>query len=216
MKKKLKKKIELYKSIGIILNMLLILFGLLGFIESVKLFGKFDLKYYTQDSNLLAIFVEMLFLYFIIVEEKAPKWLAILKYIATLSLTITFVVVLLILIPINGFDWKFMLFGGPTLYYHTLCPLIAIISFIFFENYSFNKKDITIAMSFTFCYAIVAIVLNLLGRLVGPYPFLEILNNPWYETIMWLFIIIGGAFGLSYLLFIIKNKYNKYIQENWK
>lgn len=216
MKKKQKKRMELNKTISIILNMILVFMGMIGFIETIKLLGKFDIKYYTQQSNLIAIFVELLYLYFITIEERVPKWLKLLKYIAVLSLIITFTVVLLILVPMFDFNYKLYMFTGSMLYYHTLCPLLALISFVFFEDYSFEKKDIIVGMTYTLAYAIVALILNGIGKLVGPYPFLEIRNNPWYASIIWFIVIIGGAFGLSYMLYYLKEKYNNHLKKLYK
>ena len=216
MKKKLKKRMELNKKISIILNMLLVVFGVIGFIETIQLLGKFNIKYYTQESNLIAIFVELLYLYFIIIEEKIPRWLELLKYVAVLSLMITFVVVIFILVPMFDFNYGLYMFTGSMFYYHTLCPILAFISFMFFENFSYRKKDMIIAMSFTLLYAMVTLILNGVGKLVGPYPFLEIRKNAWYLSIMWFVVIIGGAFGLSYLIYYLKDKYNKYIKKAFK
>lgn len=209
MNKKQKKKIELKKNISIIVNMALIILGLIGFIETIKILGKFDIKYYTLDSNLLAIVVELLYLYFVVVEEKIPRWLQLLKYVVVLSLVITFIVVVLVLVPMDNYRYGYYLFYSSQLYYHTLCPILAFISFMFLENYSYEKKDRFYALSFTIIYAIIAIVLNLIGVINGPYPFLKIRLNPWYVSIMWLVVILGMAYLLSNLLYYLKKKTSK-------
>ena len=46
-----------------------------------------------------------------------------------------FVVVLVILVPLAGFRrLPELLFQGPNLWQHTVCPLLSIISFVFFEK----------------------------------------------------------------------------------
>ena len=214
MTKKQKKKVELKKNLSIIINMLLIILGIIGFIETIEMLGKFDIKYYTQDSNLLAIFVEMLYIYFLVVKEKVPKWVQVLKYIATLSLVITFVVVVLILAPLGNYNYGYFLFYSLQLYYHTLCPIIAFISFAFIEDYSFERKHKWYAMLFTLIYAIIAIIFNILGIMDGPYVFLRVTVNPWYISLMWTAIIFVLVYLLSSFLFCIKNVNKK--QKSYK
>ena len=209
MNKKQKKKIELKKNISIIINMVLIILGIIGFIETIRMLGKYDITYYTLDSNLLAIFVEILYLYFLVIKEKIPRWLQLLKYIATLSLVITFVVVVLVLAPLENNNYRYFLLYGSQLYYHTLCPIIAFISFLFLENYKYEKKDILYALSFTIIYAIISILLNCIGVMNGPYPFLKVRINPWYISILWFIVILGLSYLLSYFLYYSKNLINK-------
>ena len=99
-----------------------------------------------------------------------------------------------------------MLFGSM-LYYHTICPILAFVSFIFFEkNKISGLKDNIRALYFTIIYTILIITFNIFGFVEGPYPFLMIKKNSIIESIIWLLVIDGGAFALSYLIMLLKNK----------
>ena len=89
-------------------------------------------------------------------------------------------------------------------YHHTLCPILAIISYIFFENNKIKKKDIPYTMIFTITYTIILIICNILHIIEGPYPFLLIYKQPVYMSILWILIIDGGAYLLSKGLYIAK------------
>ena len=52
----------------------------------------------------------------------------------------------------------------------------------------------------TLIYAIVLIILNILGVVDGPYPFLRVMNQPVYMSFVWFIVIVGGAFFLALLL----------------
>ena len=113
-------------------------------------------------------------------NNEIPKWVSILKYASTLSLLVTFLVVVFILTPYYGKDiiiWIF--FEGSNLFYHTLCPIITFISFTFFESHKINGiKDNFKALYFTLIYAAVFITLNILKVYEGPYPFLMVYKQP--------------------------------------
>ena len=168
-------------------------------------------EYYTQLSNYFALCSAEIYLVFLIrnIKDKSkeiPKWVSILKYSATLSLLVTFLVVVFILTPYYGKDiiiWIF--FEGSNLFYHTLCPIITFISFMFFESHNIKGiKDNFRAVYFTIAYAIVFITLNILKVYEGPYPFLMVYKQPVYMSIIWFIIIVGGAFGIGKLIMWIK------------
>ena len=54
-----------------------------------------------------------------------------LKFMGTVAVTVTLVVVLVFLGPTMGYD---MMFTGSSLHLHLICPLLAIVSFCFFER----------------------------------------------------------------------------------
>ena len=72
------------------------------------------------------------------------------------------------------------------------------------------KEDSVFQLSptlyYTIFYAIVAILLNIIGLLEGPYPFLMIRKNGVIQSIIWLIIMIGISYLISFGLLKIKNK----------
>jgi hypothetical protein len=90
------------------------------------------------------------------------------------------------------------------LYTHTLCPILAIISFLVFAPKIFSKKDAIRALSFTLAYAAVAIALNILRVWHGPYPFLFVYEQPIWASVAWSIGILLGAWGIARVLIISK------------
>ena len=195
------------KTIACILNIILIILEIIGLFMCISRYNKVDIVYYTVDSNLLALVTSVIYLVNLISKKKIKRYVSILKYISTLSVTVTFLVVLFILAPMYNFIYKYLLFYNELLYYHTLCPIIAFISFVFFEEHKIKGiKDNIRAMYFTFIYAGIFIILNVLNIVEGPYPFLMVYKNSIYISFIWLFAIIGGTFTISKIIEIAKNK----------
>lgn len=210
--------------VALALNIILIVIGLIGLIETIIGFGNPALEYYTQLSNYFALISATIYTIYLYKNIKAktiennnnkeikdttiPKWVSILKYSSTLSLLVTFLVVVFILTPMFGlksFSW--MLLQGTNLYFHTICPILTFISFIFFEKHNIKGlRDNIRAMYFTMIYATLFIILNILRVVKGPYPFLMVYDQPIYMSVIWFILIVGGAFGLSMLIMLIKNK----------
>lgn len=199
--------------IALILNIILVILGITGLVRTITGMGYPAWEYYTQLSNYFALCSALIYIVFLIrnIKDKSkeiPKWVSILKYSATLSLLVTFLVVVFILTPYYGKDiiiWIFFL--GSNLFYHTLCPIITFISFMFFESHNIKGlKDNFRAIYFTIAYAIVFITLNILKVYEGPYPFLMVYKQPVYMSIIWFIIIVGGAFGIGKGIMWVKNK----------
>ena len=110
--------------------------GYLYFIRS----GWNFVQFYTEDSNTLAL-ITCLFLavyeYQMWKGQRSvlPGWIQELKYIATVCLTLTFLVVIFILIPLQGGIGSayFFLINGSMLYHHLICPILAFVSFLWFD-----------------------------------------------------------------------------------
>ena len=203
------KKNQLYWSIC--LNSTFVILEIIGFIFAFGDLGFGTLIYYTQLSNLLGLFVVLIYLIYEIMQLrngiKIPKFVKTLKYVATCVLTMTFLIVLFVLVPFSGYSFPFLMFASSMLYHHTLCPIIAIVTFLFLENYDkFTKRETLFALSPTFLYAFVFLLLNILKVTVGPYFFLEVYSQPWFMSIIWGIICLGIAFLIVWLLGLIKNK----------
>ena len=197
------------RKVGYILNVVLILLELIGLGVCIVKYKKVDISYYTVDSNLLALITSCIYVVFSFLNKEIKKYVSILKYISTLSLSVTFIVVIFVLAPMYNFAYKYLLFNNELLYYHTLCPIIAIISFVFFEEHEIKGiRDNIRAMYFTICYATILVILNILKYVEGPYPFLLLYQNPIYVSIIWFVIILGGALFISKIIEVFKNKVN--------
>ena len=192
------------KKISFGLNSLIIILEIIGFVLLFMSLGFGSFVYYTLLSNLFLLVSCILYLF---KDKIKPRVVDVLKFGSTLSVLITFLVVLFILGPNKELTYHFLLLEGSNLYYHLICPILGIITFIFFDDIKISGfKDVLGALGFTFIYSIVIVILNLCRVIVGPYPFLRIYENPWYSTILWFVLIEGGALLLGFGLEKIKNK----------
>ena len=95
------------------------------------------LKFFTVQSNILAGITAFIYVVFLLLENKTkkpiPLTVYILRYIATIDLIITFLVVALFL----GFiaeEGYFSLYLNANFFFHFAIPVINFTSFIGFEN----------------------------------------------------------------------------------
>lgn len=92
--------------------------------------GLASLKYYTTLSNIFAGLVSLLFLLRFLVRGSSgpvPRWLALLKVSSAVSVGLTFLVVMVFLLPRMGFA---PLFKGELFCLHALGPFLTIASFL--------------------------------------------------------------------------------------
>ena len=95
------------------------------------------IKFFTVQSNILAGISALLYLVFAIRKQKSQKpfpfFVHVLKYISTIDLILTFLVVALFL----GFiveDGYFSLYVNANFFFHFAIPVINFISFVFCEE----------------------------------------------------------------------------------
>ena len=178
--------------------------GYLYFIRS----GWNFVQFYTEDSNTLALITCLIIAVYEYQMLKGkgtglPGWVKEMKYISTVCLTLTFLVVIFILIPMQGgiSSAYFFLLNGSMLYHHLICPILAFVSFLWFDPLDqLTKKDTLIVLIPTLIYALVLILLNLLQAVDGPYPFLKVYQQPFYMSCIWVIVILGAAYGIAVML----------------
>ena len=95
------------------------------------------LKFFTVQSNVLAGITSLLYIIFLLRERKTQKRIPlaihILRYIATIDLIITFLVVALFL----GFivdEGYFSLYTNANFFFHFAIPVLNFVAFTFFER----------------------------------------------------------------------------------
>lgn len=197
------------KKVSLILNLLIIILEIIGFIFVYKYHGGISFEYYTEDSNILALLASIIYVMYLLSNKKIPRWLSLIKYTSVISLTVTFLVVLFILIPMSNFDFKFYLFKDALLFQHLLCPILFIVTFILFDDLKkYTIKDNIYGLSFTIVYSVVLIILNILGMVSGPYPFLMVKEQTLLINIMWTITLLSMAYFIAYLLRKLYNKFN--------
>ena len=181
------------KKQALICNTLIFILEIIGFISYINRNRTMSMEYYTMDSNLLALITSLLYLMF---YKKDKQLVRDLRFITSSCLTITFLVVIFILAPMLNFNYKLLMLDQEFIMFHTLCPIISILSYIFFEERSDKNY---IGFLFTIFYAFVLIILNIVNIVNGPYPFLRVKEQTIIMSLIWGIIIIGGSYfiGLS-------------------
>ena len=200
-------------------HFILLLLELLVVLHAFSEEGWRTLRFYTTDSNLLCGIASLLYMiksfpqlngegkgvvsrYFqkkqktgvFLAEEKASL-ITLLRFISTASLMVTFVVVLLVLGPENGYAHEFL--GGMRFYSHLICPFLSLFLFVTGEE-PVPKKWIPYALYATLLYAIPLIILNATGQVSGPYSFLKIREQRLGKTMFWIVTLLSGNAVLAW------------------
>ena len=205
------------------LNLILFILGIIGCAMEIRAAGWKIIRFYTFDSNFIGMVASGLMFVFLLISfvhesGRIPGWVIMLKYMATCVLSVTFLVVVFVLAPMYtdhysslGRSYVAMLFAGAMAFQHFLCPVISILTTLFFDpsldqgemRSGRNKTPGTVAFSallLTIAYAIITITLNITGHLKGPYPFLMVRTQPIWATILWVIVILGLAYLIAWLL----------------
>ena len=192
-----------------IINILIIIMELFAFLVCYKESGFACFKYYTQDSKLFLMFTSLLYVISLLIcDKKIPHFVSLLKYAATTSVVITFLTVVTILAPVMG-GYKAMLLDGTMLIHHLICPIFGFVTFVFFERHNLNGlKDALISMIFTCLYGIIAVTLNVLKIMDGPYPFLKVYDQTILISIFWLILMMGSSYLITVLIGNLNHAYN--------
>ena len=192
-------------------NASIIVLELIGTALSFRSGGFKNMIWYTVLSNVFALVSSIAFLVSYLRRGGKVGFIAgMMRYIASCCLAVTFLTVIFVLVPMSipGRGVANVLYKGPQLYHHILCPILSALSFIFVERgMRINKKAVASACSPTLLYAVVFIVLNLLRAVRGPYPFLYVYEQPWFLSVIWFFVIGGVALGSSVLIGKLKNRF---------
>lgn len=192
-----------------VVNILIIIMELFAFLVCYKESGFACFEYYTQDSNLFLMFTSLLYVISLLInDKKISHFVSLLKYASTTSVVITFLTVVTILAPVMG-GYRAMLLDGTMLIHHLICPIFAFVTFVFFEKHNLNGlKDALISMIFTCLYGIIAVTLNVLKIMDGPYPFLKVYDQTILISIFWLILMMGSSYLITVLIGNLNHAYN--------
>jgi hypothetical protein len=185
------------KKIDLILNIAIVVMEIIATTLSITRNGLALFQFYTEDSNMFAGLVYLIYSYYLIKKKDIPEWLNILKFTATCILMVTFLVVIFVLAPIMNGGYVVFLLYGSMLYQHLLCPIVLFVSYVFLEKHNITNKYLYYSLITTIIYAIVSVILNILKFINGPYPFLHVYNQPVFVSILWIIGILGGAYLIA-------------------
>ena len=208
------------KKLSIIFNVLIFVFVLFG---SIMAFGKITvipvssdsgniLKYFTVQSNILAGIVALLYVIFYIKNKdkdiKVPFFVFVLKYIATIDLLITFLVVALFLGFITP-DGYISVYYNANFFFHLIVPILNIISFIFFEPFYFVKKIQTLfgvihLFIYSIFYQIVAISHFENGKVDIKYDWYAFAQNGVIVALLFAVVLLAIGYLTAFAFWKIK------------
>ena len=181
--------------------------------------------YYTNSSNFLCLLVSALFTVFMLPAlskgrtsgfvstymmqhykgtSEMPGWITLIRYISTCCLMLTFIVVLLVLGPKEGYEDQ--LLKGVHLINHVIAPILSLMSFLFLETAEpLPKKAPFYAVMPTVIYAVILICMNAARLTSGPYFFLKVHDQPFVNTVLWTIVLLGGNYFISWLVMKVYN-----------
>lgn len=93
--------------------------------------GLSSFRYFTIDSNVFSAFVSAIYLVFIVTGKAIPSWLMVLKFVASVTVMLTFLTVMIYLGPTYGYKNQL---SDVNIHMHLMGPLMAAITCCFFEN----------------------------------------------------------------------------------
>ncbi|MCR5760599.1 MAG: hypothetical protein K6F82_01145 [Sphaerochaetaceae bacterium] len=208
--------------VSVVLNCAIILFEIIATPIVYRENGLAMFVYYTVLSNyFLCISSVLTVIYSIPIlkgkAESVPQFVSRLKYMATCVVTVTLLVVIFILTPttLGEPDCKntlvanfvFLMTYGSMLYMHTLCPVLAIISYTVFEKPEiYNKKLPLQGLMFTAVYAVILIPLNAAGIVRGPYPFLMVRDQSILASFIWIVLIFSFAYAIAVSINVLSKR----------
>lgn len=170
--------------------------------ESITyLFTRF--KFFTELSNLCMGICALIYANYLCnhINNKGdiPKTIRVLKLICTTGVVITFLTVFIYLIPVSGDNWLFLVSGSQFIF-HILNPILAFITFIFFEDNKVECKYVLYNIFPITLYGIFYLSVALTHRVNGVIP---------YEYDWYLFMSHGIKIGL--ITFAIMTVFNMII-----
>ena len=202
------------KKIALVLHLVLIVLDMIGLVYCIFEYGGKFIQFYTNLSNIMALIISSISAFYIYLDLKyntnnTPRYIKKLRYFVTVCLSITFSVVAFVLAPpsgIGGFIYFFT--HGSALYHHLLVPVISF-ALLFLEDNKLKFTDTFYALIPTVLYGVVMLILNAIGYLFGPYPFLMITLNPPIESVASISLIVVLAYLLGLINYWIIKKINK-------
>ena len=158
----------------------------------------FDLRMFTIDSNLFMGIVALISCVFTLAGKGAPKWLCVLKLVATAQISITFLVVLFFLLPLSGPGY---VYTGTNLIMHAITPIIAVAAFLTGEG-RVRFRDTFWAILPVLVYATVYLIeVVFIGSANGGWSDIYMLAPLWPLSYV---VIVTLGWGIAVLLWKFK------------
>ena len=195
-----------------ILTVILSFYGIIAGVNRTNVVlgknGFVSFIYFTMISNTLAMLSAAFTIPFAVdgIRKKRftmPRWIALMHYSATISVTVMFFCVICFISWVSPED----AFGGPNLVTHIFCPILILISFFQTENeYIYTLKNQSLGM-IPLCVYIIAYFIEviLIGEANGGWPDIYRVKEflPYWLAIPMLFLF---GLGISFTIRMISNR----------
>ena len=201
----------------ILIKAALIIIGVLGIVltalSTAFMGGASVFFFFTVQSNIFIMLMVLIFLInevVVLITNKSfiNQTLLHIKYVATVAITVTFLVFFTMLAPLMGMDY---LLSFKNFSLHAIVPILAIVDFFLFDkDIKLTYKSSLLATISPICYVIFVYIgaifkLEYSENLHYPYFFLNIDTNGFlFEKgtmgiIPWIIILLGAIIGLGCL-----------------
>lgn len=209
-----KRKETRSKIIGVVVaNAILFVLEIITICLIIKTNQLKALLYYTDLSNAFSLIVSGVMVVGGVValckkSPQIPKWIVELRFVSATMLVITFTIVVCFLAPWFGVEgYIAFLFKGSMLFSHTLCPLFSTLSLFSIERGMIEEiKSTTYVLYPTLGYGLTILTLNILGVVVGPYPFFMVNHFHWMIITIWCIGVLVWCYLMSLFIWLVARK----------
>lgn len=184
-------------------NLILVALEIIAFIHDVYAFKLGLFEWYTVDSNVLQLIISGFVVYYCVKEKPLPGLLTVAHFVSAVGLTVTFLIAAFVLAPEGGIAYYF--FNDVAPINHFIGPLLSVISLLFLEKAEKLPLRIIIwPAAASLMYGVIALVMNALRIMDGPYFFLKVYEQSAGLIATWFAIIAALCLGLAFLYYKVK------------
>lgn len=202
---------KFWKILIVILNFHAAALGFWGCGMAFEANGIEAMRFYTQDGNLFAAGVNLASAIVMIVamarRRPTPEFVRRLRYYAGCCMAITLIVVIFVLGPgPDSAGYEALLLKGANLPLHLLCPALTVISLMLPDGgRRLPLRCALYSLAPTLVYGTPVVLLNLAGRMSGPYYFLKLQKFKPVNVVLVLAVLLAGAYVIGLGLLLLTN-----------
>lgn len=210
---------------SLFINILIVIFAGFGLFSTIM--GSFDIagfgwcrsnayssvsdvfRYFGNDASVLLFVASLVMVVADVLvltkKKEMGKFPLILKFAATISVFLTFIISYCVLWPSKALSGDVLFTWKGSLWLRTVCPVLAVISFIGFELDPKLRFIVTgVGVLPVAIYA--SAILPLIGSksIEAPYPFLSITTLSFGVSIFWCIGLFAFTYLISILLFLVR------------
>ena len=190
----------------IILNVMLAVLECIAMVYLINLEGMPIFRYYTVNSNAIQLIVSVWYLWCFIRKKEIPTALTVMHLVASVCLTITFIIAAFVLMPQSTFAYYFLNDVAPIV--HFFGPLLSVVTLMLAQE-KIPRFAVGVPAALSLAYGFIALFLNWIKVLKGPYFFLEVYSTPGNVIAMWFVIILLLCVALTAGYMFIRSRIDK-------